>query len=362
MTAPWLTGPWQARFRTALFNAFSPMEMQMLTSDFFRPDTLYSISPVGVGTTYEFQLFQYVDHARMNGFLPDLVRVAHERRPKNEELGDIADDIGLTSAGPRLENPTHSTLEELIQENALFINPAVFRERLPALEGQVCKVEIPGGGGTGFLIGRDLVLTNQHVIKRILDGKAAWSDVVCLFDYRQTLDGTVIDVKRQTRVKLVGPNWLQASLPPSQYDFYPQLGEAALTEADCAVIQLATAIGELPIGGQSADPLAPNRGWIDLATTPPPVAAGNQLFILQHPDGDPMQLTIGKVTRFNATGTRMRYDANSKAGSSGAPCFNADLQFVALHHSHDPATPPTWNQGVPLALIQPMLRQRGFIA
>jgi len=91
----------------------------------------------------------------------------------------------------------------------------------------------------------------------------------------------------------------------------------------------------------------------------PAVAAGNQVFLLQHPAGKPQQLTVGTVKSFNGTGTRVRYDANSKKGSSGAPLFNADLQLVALHHAHDPNDPPAWNQGVPLAAIQKIFKIQG---
>lgn len=362
MTPPWTpSGTWKARFRDALRSAYTPPALEMLTGDFFGPDTLTTVAPIGLGGfTVEYQVFQYIEHARSNGFLPDLVRVAHQRRPKDAELAAIAETLGLTSTGPRLQNGTGKSLEELIQANAQFINPAVFRERLPLLEGQVCKLEIPGGGGTGFLVARDLVLTNHHVVMRIKDGRANWSDVTCLFDFRQALDGTPIDSRRQTRVKLAGPGWFKAGLTHSQYDFYPQLGDATKTEGDCALITLAQPIGDDPVGGATADPGAPPRGWIALAAAANPVSAGNQLFMLQHPSGEPMQLTVGTVKQFNQAGTRVRYDANSKPGSSGAPCFNADLQLVALHQSHDPATPPAWNQGIPCSALKEFFQANGL--
>ena len=76
------------------------------------------------------------------------------------------------------------------------------------------------------------------------------------------------------------------------------------------------------------------------------------MFLLQHPKGEPLQLTVGTVTGFNSAGTRVRYDANSKDGSSGSPCFDADLQLVALHHAHDPDSPPKWNQAIPFSVIK----------
>jgi V8-like Glu-specific endopeptidase len=41
-------------------------------------------------------------------------------------------------------------------------------------------------------------------------------------------------------------------------------------------------------------------------------------------------------------------------GSSGSPCFNANLELVALHHAGDPTVPweqPEWNQAIPVQNI-----------
>jgi hypothetical protein len=118
------------------------------------------------------------------------------------------------------------------------------------------------------------------------------------------------------------------------------------------LVRLAERIGDIPVGGATADLDATRRGWITANAAVPPVVAGNQVFVLQHPRTEPLQLTVGTVKAFNQHGTRMRYDANTKDGSSGSPCFDSDLQLIALHHSRDPATPPQWNQAVPLGRIQ----------
>jgi hypothetical protein len=221
------------------------------------------------------------------------------------------------------------------------------------LEGQVCWLEIPGGGGTGFLVSPDLVLTNEHVIKRIVDGHTNWQDVKCRFDYKQGVDGTPIKLKETVVGLASAATWLVDKRPPSQYDWDPTIGDAEEEETDWALIRLAEAVGDLPVGGDTADAQVEPRGWINVSATVPAVTAGNQVFLLQHPRGEPLQLAIGTVKEFNASGTRLRYDANSKDGSSGSPLFNADLQLVALHHAHDNAvTPPRWNQAIPFSVIQ----------
>lgn len=346
------SGPWIKQFREALDDAFDEPSMELLTSDYFPArDAFSKVAPPGFGKSFQYRLHELINQARMGGWLPDLVAAARERRPADQAVGRIAEDLGLTITGARMNNPTGRTLEEVIQANARFINPAAFHELLPRLEGQVCWIEIPGGGGTGFLVGPDLVLTNQHVIDRVVTGKARAQDVYCRFDYRQPLDGPALTTKRKTDTRLA-EQWLVDSRPPSAADSDPALGDAGAEETDSALIRLAEPIGDLPLGGASADPAAESRQWIDVLAEPPSLAAGNQVFVLQHPRGEPLQLAIGTVTGFNAAGTRVRYDANTKDGSSGSPCFDADLKLVALHHAHDAAYPPAWNQAIPLSSIQ----------
>jgi hypothetical protein len=356
------TGPWKEKLRKALDCAFDEASMELLTADFFADEYRFSkVSPPGIGKTFQFRLHELLDQARMNDWLLDLVAAAHARRPKSAELFPIAEELGLTLAGPRLDNRTGKPLEEIIQANAKFINLAILREKLPLLEGQVCWIEIPGGGGTGFLVGPDLVVTNYHVIQRLEKEKASWQDVKCRFDFKQATDGTIIEWKKQTEVGLDGAKPLIHGQPPSEYDWNPTLGDPAPDETDCALLRLARRVGEEPIGGGVGDPLAQKRGWINATFEPPPLVDGNQIFLLQHPRGGPLQLSIGTVKEFNKRGTRIRYDANSKDGSSGSPCFNVDLQLVALHHARDTTCPPRWNQAIPFQYVRKLWRDREII-
>lgn len=350
------SGAWNQTFRKALEGAFDDPSFALLITDYFAPQTFAKLSPPGPEKTHEFRLQEVINQAKMEGWLIDLVAAARERRPKNPALRYIAEDLGLTSSGPRISNKTGKSLEALVQENAKFINPALFRERLPQVEGQICSVEVPGNSGTGFLVGSDLVLTNYHVVLPIVEKAVGLHDVVCRFDYRLAVDGTTLDHKKHTVVRLASENWLVRSAPPSERDWEPELGDAEPEECDYALLRLAERIGDDPVGGPTADANAPKRSWIDATTPVPALAAGNQVFVLQHAAGAAQQLTVGTVKAFNGNGTRVRYDANSKKGSSGSPCFNADLQLVALHHAHDPAEPPRWNQAIPFGLIQDRVR------
>jgi Trypsin-like peptidase domain/Effector-associated domain 1 len=347
------TPAWNRTFRQALAASFDEPSLNLLTADYFSPARRFvNLAPAGPGRTLEVRIQELLDQARMEDWLLDLLAAAYERRPRNAQLVAIAEERGLTLTGPRLDNPAGTPLEALIQTEAKLINLAVFNEQLPVLEGQICFVDVPQGGGTGFLVDKNLVLTNQHVVAPIMNEDVSWQDVRCRFDYKQAVNGSLLDKKGWTEVGLDATKWLVDSRPPSESDKGPVLGEATANEVDYALIRLAEAVGELPIGGDTVDPEAQPRGWITPPTPVPPMARGNQVFLVQHPQREPLQLAIGTVEGFNASGTRVRHTANSKHGSSGSPCLNADLQLVALHHAHDPAYPPQWNQAVPFGLIQ----------
>lgn len=350
-----LTGPERARLRTALMLAFSEIETAMLISEYFNLN-LYNIVPGGPQVNYQFQVHQLINYFQSRDMLSDLVAAARERRPKNQAIAAIAEIIGLGVTGPRFDTPPAEPvkpLEEIVQLNAKFINPTTFREALGMLEGQVCWIGLPGGrGGTGFLVGPDLILTNHHVVQPLKQTPALLPQVVVRFDYKQTLDGQPLAAKKVTEIRLAtGSKWCVDGSPPSPKDWDAALGDASLEELDFALLRLATRVGDDPVGGASADANAPPRHWIDAKAAGLAPAVGQQIFILQHPEGEPLRLSVGTITAYNGNESRVRYNANTKDGSSGSPCFNADLQLCALHHAHDTQKPPRWNQAVPIAAI-----------
>ena len=129
-------------------------------------------------------------------------------------------------------------------------------------------------------------------------------------------------------------------------------GEPSAQYLDFALVRLEEEIATIPVNGLTADAKAQPRGYVPTKDDSPAVAAGQQVFILAHPDQRPLQLSIGTVTGFNESGTRVRYDANSLGGSSGSPVFDADLNLVALHHGTDPSGRNQWNRGIPFGWIQ----------
>jgi hypothetical protein len=350
-----LTGAERAKLKKALAKAFSQTDMDMFTNEYFG-FRFFDEIPGGPQVNYEYQVFKLIEHFTQRDILPDLVAAARERRPKNRAIADIAEILGLTVTGPRfdtLPGQPARPLEEIVQRNAKFIDPAIFRERLGPLEGQVCWLAFPGGrGGTAFLVGPDLILTNHHVVDPLIQSPGLASQVLARFDYKQTVAGKPITAKQVTEVRLAANDqwWVDGS-PPSKKDWDAALGDAGVDELDFTLLRLATRVGDDPVGGASNDPDVVSRGWIEAMAAGVAPEIGEQVFLLQHPKGEPLRLSVGTITAYNGNKTRVRYDANSRDGSSGSPCFNADLQLCALHHAHDTQKPPRWNQAVPIAAI-----------
>ena len=88
---------------------------------------------------------------------------------------------------------------------------------------------------------------------------------------------------------------------------------------------------------------------------------------MHHPDAAPLKLSLdtNAIIGVNQNKTRVRYKTNTEGGSSGSPCFNANWQLVALHHSSDPNYEkfhkPGYNQGIPFTTILNLLTQKGNI-
>jgi hypothetical protein len=319
---------------------------------------------VGQGTFTE-MVFELIDASEREGWTDKLVVSAREFNPGNPSLTAFAQLIGLAPSTP-LE------LERIIRQNKGFLDVDAWLARVGRIEAQVCRVEIPlpGGAstnyGTGFLVAPDVVITNYHVAEPLIDGSALTDDAILRFDYKRTADGST--VQQGTEVRLT-TDWLIDKSPPSAMDGLPdpKSGAPKEDELDYALIRLARALGQEPIGGGAA-PNAPPRGWIEVPDKAYGFPTNSTLFIVQHPDAEPIKIAQDEdaVIGLNENGTRVRYRTNTLPGSSGSPCFNIDWLLVALHHSGDSnyalGHQPEYNEGIPFSAIRQLLQHRGLVS
>ena len=150
---------------------------------------------------------------------------------------------------------------------------------------------------TGFLIADDLLMTNQHCVA----DQPVCETAVAIFGYQYDAEGR-LDPGRQYRCLSV---------------------EDVHYEHDVAVLKLAGAPGE-------------DWGRLDFSAEEPP--DGENLLIVQHPAGQPKQVskTDCKVLEPTADGrgedTDFAHGCDTLSGSSGSPVLNLRGQVVGLHH------------------------------
>jgi hypothetical protein len=299
---------------------------------------------ISMKTDYESIVFDVIMAADSEGWIDKLVLAARQSRPSDDRLFELAQQRRLTveSGG----------LESILNTRAPEIRPELFRAGLAAAEGRVCRIgrrTAVGRAplGTGFLVGPDLCLTSYHVVRGLFTGELAGADVELTFDYK--------DAEAAGSVFRLAADWNVASAPNSAFEEQegPSSETPAPAELDFAVLRVAGEPGHQPVGAK-AEPGAEPRGWIERVFRSP-LRAGDDLLVLHHVQGKPMELTFGRVLDVNANGTRLRHSANTDEGSSGSPCFTLGMELAAIHQAGDPDK-STWhtpdhNRAVPAGAV-----------
>lgn len=259
-------------------------------------------------------------------------------------------------------------LEKFVRRRADFVPAGDFIADLRRLMGWICTVETPTGGGTGFLVGPNLLLTNYHVVAEIVEGAASPHSVICRFDFVRSLDAETPASGIEVLLDIANCCLRHRRHSPADVEE----GKAwQPCELDYALLQLAE-----PVGSQVSPLTGQIRGWLSLkgdkATAD--TKRDDPLIIVQHPIDWanvqearflPIQCAFGSVLDFVGDGLRMRHDTSTLPGSSGSPCCSPTLKLVALHHAGDPKDLPNYrgeyNQAIPIKLIIDDLLQQGIV-
>jgi hypothetical protein len=337
-----LTIPQRQKLHAALVSAFpGPDELDLLTQ-------LYLGLPISHMTpvaALPVMVLKLITWAEAHGRILELVEGARNATRNNGELLEFCALYHLDATQPpplssspigRAHDaaPPRPELERVVIQAVEFAHVERWRARMEACERTVCRVELPlnQGVGTGFLIAHDMVMTSYHVIKPLIEGRGNWAHLHFRFGYRIDATGTTV-YEGQT----------YAALPKLESALVMSDGVDGL---DYAIVQLAEPAGMRTVDGKSG---APIRGY--LAWHPYELTSGEPIFIIQHPLAAPLRVTSGAF--LDETPGRIYYQANTLAGSSGAPCFTSDWKLVALHRSGD----ERGNEGVLLAAIAADIEQ-----
>jgi hypothetical protein len=191
-----------------------------------------------------------------------------------------------------------------------------------------------------------LVLTNWHVLKRVIEAPPAAKELRFRFDLLDSA-AAADAAGRVARAKANGSPVLRSS-PAAGVELPGGSGEPTIQQLDYALVRLDERVGDDPAPGPGT------RGHIGLKKTIPAATAGSALMVLQHPLRGELQFAIGTLLGPNETGSRLRHTASTQDGSSGSPVLDASLAAIALHNGTRPGTPRSaqeFNTAVPLAHI-----------
>lgn len=269
----------------------------------------------------------------------DLLGVLYRRAPDNPKMKGLAKEFDLIVSRP----PKPTSLQSLVNTRSRFIGYDRFLRRYTQIGGRVCKILSPNRTGTGTLVGNNLVLTNFHVLEEIFFAPKLARSVRFHFSYPTNGVSQNLDILECALAK--ESEWHLKESSYSESDISGE-GSPDPNKLDYALVKLDKNVGDegLPNGVK--------RGWFNLEDIDPIVGSGDFIVVAQHPKGIDLQVAWGQITE--AQLLRLRHDATTDEGSSGALCFNTDLEPFGLHHATEPAiqgTSPRYNQCIPLRLV-----------
>jgi len=351
-----LSGPELQKVAEALRAGFAYTKLSQLL--YYRLDReLADYSPV-TGADMQDVTFQLVVNANNQGWIWSLIEAARQSNPGNSKLAAIEQELGLAS----ISKTDAENLEISIRRKNQFFDPETWRSKLAERECQVCRIETEYARGTGFLVAKDVIMTNYHVIAKLLTGSSIEHSraVKLTFDYKAIDDS---ELNPGLTIRLAA-DWHIDSSPYSRFDKEPspKAGDPSPEELDYALLRLERAVG-IETVGRNSGPGDNLRGWISVTEPNYGYTENDPLFILQHPEGRPLKLAVDteSVIGLNRNGTRLMYRTNTQPGSSGSPCFNQEWELVALHHAGDPNFDFPYNQGIPIGKIRNLIISRGIL-
>jgi len=355
-----LSGEQWGRFSAALQDGFpAHHELSIFVRECLAENLAVISSPENPLRRITYDIIQWAQGRGLGGNLMQAARLVRPGNPKIQAIAaELLDgDIVASRADEAPESVSGRKLERIVRQDLGFADATLWWQALGAILPRVCCVQVELGSerafGTGFLVGPAAVLTNQHVVAGVIGKHGGGTKVRCLFDYQRVRTSKAV-VNSGTPCAL-DSEWLIDSSEPGPLD---EQHEPDGDKLDYALLRLADAIGEQPLGG-SIDPKTANRGYLSILDARPPPGPGSALYIVQHPEGDPIALALDTNAIIWTKKTRVRYRTNTEHGSSGSPCFDAQWNPVALHHLGDPSYTATYNQGIPLTAIVTLLRERG---
>jgi hypothetical protein len=340
-----LTGPQKKVLRKALMRLFPNVQ----AFDVFLMDMDLPLASNGPPGSYEYSVHWLTGHLAATGDLNRLMQGVFDQHGTAPSIVDLNTELDFVGPGTEAQPAVQrgGGLERLVRSEK-FKELHLWADRLTQLGHRVCRIRAPDGvrvrSGTGWLVGPDLVLTNYHVVEHLMGKPGPGTGCTVTFGYAEGAEG-----RRAGQSYTLADAWCVDHSPYSRADLAVDAGLPSDDELDFALLRLSERAAEDPVDDGT-------RGSIDLATAGATPGAGTFVFVLHHPEGEPIKISVGE-TMPSKTPLRLRYDADTLGGSSGGLVVDADLVPLALHHAGDPRSDikAQYNQGIPLTLIRQRL-------
>lgn len=220
-----------------------------------------------------------------------------------ERLGRF-DEADAIDDGP---SSAFNPLERII--GASQLSGIEFMERGLVAARSVARVEIRTsavrieGFGSGVMISPELFMTNNHVLG---DAATAAASII-QFEYLNSV---------------AGPR------EPLPFPLRPDRFFVTHPDLDFTIVAVeATNAGGLAVA---------TRGWCPLIPGSGKAIVSERVNIIQHPQGERMQVSLRDNTILAIVDDFMHYEADTLPGSSGSPVFNDQWEMAALHHAGVP--------------------------
>ena len=184
------------------------------------------------------------------------------------------------------------------------------------LAQSVCRIiQVRGTGnspsdivavGSGFMVGENILMTNNHVI----DSKFKAKGHMAQFDYEYDPSGNL----KATSIFKLDPDTFFVTYDRKGLDY--------------------TLVAVSPLVVNDSKKQLAEFGYVDLSSSIGKVLIGESVSIIQHPGGLPKMIAIrdNVVEQMTDKSPYIQYSTDTQKGSSGSLVANDQWDIVALHH------------------------------
>jgi hypothetical protein len=197
--------------------------------------------------------------------------------------------------------------------------------------------------GTGFLIGRQLIITNNHVLPTV--ESCAYVPPAESTPVKGVAQFFYEDEKKTIEVPLDGKSVFLTSQSPGKQSAKGEF-------LDFTVVSLATVPESDDLSRIYASPLSLFKNVV----TP---AKDDEAVMIQHPNGDKTQISWGQTRVITHDNVAVHYNTKAAIGSSGSPVLSKERRLFALHRLGKCPEPThsSCNQGVLIKAVVAFLNK-----